>query len=128
MTSVHKESVADAADASGSPAPRLATGIAGPIAVVLALLWAVLTFVVLTDLTPIEPTQIVVSGVLLVNAVMMLVLLFIIAREVWQIVQARRRGRAGAKLHVRIVGLFSVIAVAPAILLGLAASMTLASG
>jgi two-component system nitrogen regulation sensor histidine kinase NtrY len=128
MTSLDEVALADVSEVSGSPGRRLATGISGPIAVVLALLWAVVTFVVLTDLTPIVPTQHVVAGVLLVNAVMMLVLLIIIIREVLLIVQARRRGRAGAKLHVRIVGLFSVIAVAPAILLGLVASVTLDRG
>ena len=128
MTSVDDSAVLDPADFGAAPGPRLATGMYGPIAVGLALLWAVVTFVVLTDLTPIVPTQQVVAGVLLVNAVMMLVLLVIIARDVLLIVQARRHGRAGAKLHVRIVGLFSVIAVAPAILLGLVASITLDRG
>src|ERR1700736_4210461 len=91
MTSLDEVALADVSEVSGSPGRRLATGISGPIAVVLALLWAVVTFVVLTDLTPIVPTQHVVAGVLLVNAVMMLVLLIIIIREVLLIVQARRR-------------------------------------
>ena len=42
--------------------------------------------------------------------------------------QARRRGRAGARLHVRIVGLFSVIAAVPAILVAIVASVTLDRG
>ena len=52
----------------------------------------------------------------------------IIGREVWQVVQARRRGRAAARLHVQIVGLFSIIAAAPAILLAVVASVTLDRG
>src|SRR5262249_61022173 len=48
--------------------------------------------------------------------------------EVVLIVQARRRGRAGARLHVRIVGLFSVIAAVPAILVAIVASITLDRG
>ena len=40
----------------------------------------------------------------------------------------RRRGRAGAKLRVRIVGQFSVIAAAPAVLLAVFASITLDRG
>ena len=43
-------------------------------------------------------------------------------------VQARRRGRAGARLHVRIVGLFSIIAAVPAILVAIVASVTLDRG
>ncbi|MGP0089052.1 MAG: ATP-binding protein [Xanthobacteraceae bacterium] len=97
----------------------------GPFAVGIALLSAVATFVVLAGLTWIVPTHQVVISLLLANAAAVLVLLGIIAREVWQIVQARRRGRAGARLHVRIVGLFSVIAAAPAILVAIVASVTL---
>ena len=41
---------------------------------------------------------------------------------------ARRRQQAGARLHVRIVGLFSVIAVLPAILWRVVASVTLDRG
>ena len=43
-------------------------------------------------------------------------------------IQARRRGRAAARLHVQIVGLFSVIAALPAILVAVVASITLDRG
>jgi two-component system nitrogen regulation sensor histidine kinase NtrY len=65
---------------------------------------------------------------LLVNTSTVLLLVGIIGREVWQVVQARRRGRAAARLHVQIVGLFSIIAAAPAILLAVVASVTLDRG
>ena len=58
----------------------------------------------------------------------MFLLLGIIGREVWLVVQARRRGRAAARLHVRIVALFSVIAAVPAILVAVVASVTLDRG
>ena len=58
----------------------------------------------------------------------MLLLLGIIVREVWLIVQARRAGRAGARLHMRIVGLFAIIAAVPAILVAIVASVTLDRG
>ena len=83
---------------------------------------------VLADLTPILPTHDVVVTLLGVNAVAVLLLLGIIVREVWHIVQARRRGRAAARLHVQIVGLFSVIAAAPAVLVAVVASITLDRG
>src|ERR1700712_3135572 len=69
-----------------------------PFAVGFALLSACLTFVVLTGLTPIEPTRGVVVSFLLINAATILLLIGIIVREVWQLVQARRRGRAAARL------------------------------
>jgi two-component system nitrogen regulation sensor histidine kinase NtrY len=99
-----------------------------PVAVVLALLSAFLTFVVLSGLTPITATGKVVFIFLLINAVTILLLVVIIVREVWQVVQARRRGRAAARLHVQIVGLFSAIAVLPAVLVSVVAYVTLDRG
>src|SRR5450631_1012594 len=87
-----------------------------PFAVGLALLSAFLTFVVLTGLTRIEPTPQVRVSFMLINGATILVLVGIILREVWQVMQARRRGRAAARLHIQIVSLFSVIAVLPAVL------------
>ena len=99
-----------------------------PFAVGIALLSAFLTFVVLSGLTPIEPTRHVVYSFLLINAATILLLVAIIIREVWQVVQARRRGRAAARLHVQIVSLFSVIAVLPAVLVAIVANVTIDRG
>ncbi|BEV43827.1 PAS domain-containing sensor histidine kinase [Afipia carboxidovorans] len=99
-----------------------------PIAVALALISACLTFVVLTGLTPIVPTHSVVITFLLINAGTILLLLLIIGREIWLVIQARRRGRAAARLHVQIVALFSVIAVLPAVLVSIVANVTLDRG
>jgi len=118
-----------AAEAALSPPPRRGEArILGPIAVGLALLSAFVTFIVLADLTPIAPTHYVVVSLLLANAATVVLLLGIIVREVWQVVHARRTGRAAARLHVRIVGLFSIIAAAPAILVAIVASVTLDRG
>ena len=99
-----------------------------PFAVALALLSAFLTFVVLTGLTPVEPTRSVVFSFMLINGATILVLVGIIVREVWQVVQARRRGRAAARLHIQIVSLFSVIAVLPAVLVSIVANVTIDRG
>src|SRR5450759_5011324 len=99
-----------------------------PFAVGLALLSTVLTFVVLTGLTRIEPTPAIVNSFLLINAATILVLVGIIGREVWQVMQARRRGRAAARLHIQIVSLFSVIAVLPAVLVAIVANVTIDRG
>jgi len=98
------------------------------VAVVLALLSAFLTFVVLTGLTPIVPTHDIVITFLGINSATILLLLTIIGVEVWQVVQARRRGRAASRLHVQIVALFSVIAVLPAVLVAAVANITLDRG
>jgi two-component system, NtrC family, nitrogen regulation sensor histidine kinase NtrY len=127
MTTVGDALPAEAAQRPAEPA-RFATGLLGPAAVGVALLSAFATFIVLAGLTPINPTNDVVVTLLGVNALAVLLLLGIIGREVWHIAQARRRGRAAARLHVPIVALFSIIAAAPAILVAVVASVTLDRG
>jgi two-component system nitrogen regulation sensor histidine kinase NtrY len=100
----------------------------GAVAIGLALFSAFLTFVILTGLTPIEPKRNVVYGFLLINATTILVLVGIIAREVWKVVQARRRGSAAARLHIQVVSLFSIIAVLPAVLVAIVANVTIDRG
>lgn len=99
-----------------------------PFAVALALLSAFLTFLVLTGLTNIEPTPEVVRTFYLVNAATILLLVGIIVRELWQLILARRRGRAAARLHVQIVSLFSIVAVLPAVMVAVVANVTLERG
>jgi two-component system nitrogen regulation sensor histidine kinase NtrY len=126
MASVDQASIADAG--LGAASPRLRTRVLGPVAIGLALLSALATFLVLTGLTPILPTHEIVVALLLANVITVALLVGVIGWEIWQIVQARRHGRAGARLHVRIVGLFSVIAAIPAILVAIIASITLDRG
>jgi two-component system nitrogen regulation sensor histidine kinase NtrY len=126
MTSTDDVAIAD--PTGGAPAPRLSMRLLGSIAVVLALFSATVTFAVLAGLTPVAPTHQVVVSVLLVDAVAALLLIGVIGREIWNIMQARRHGRAGARLHVRIIGLFSVVAAVPAILVAIVASITLDRG
>ena len=124
MTTVDHAATPDLT-ASAPPGWRGAIRIVGPIVVSAALLSALATFLVLADFTPIVASHYVVIILLAVNAGAILLLLAIIGREIWPVIQGRRRGRAGARLHVRIVGLFSVIAAAPAILLAIVASLTI---
>jgi len=113
---------------SAGAAPRRSTRWAGSIAVALALMSAAVTFAVLAGLTPVAPTHQVVVTVLAVDAVAALLLIVVIGREIFNIVQARRDGRAGARLHVRIITLFSIVAAVPAILVAVVASITLDRG
>jgi len=114
-------------DTAITPVP-IASRLIGAIAVGVALLSATATFLVLAGLTPIAPVHEVVVDLLLGNAITGLLLLAIIGREVWVVVQARRRGRAGSRLHVQIVGLFAVIAAVPTVLVSVVASTTLDRG
>ena len=119
---------AAALDPAGiTPVPFMSRLI-GACAVGVALLSAMATFLVLAGLTPIAPVHEVVVELLLGNVVTGLLLLCIIGREVWKVVQSRRRGRAGSRLHVQIVGLFAVIAAVPTVLVSVVASTTLDRG
>jgi two-component system, NtrC family, nitrogen regulation sensor histidine kinase NtrY len=127
MATIQDAAPADAM-AVGAPGGRRIMRFVGPLVVALALLSALATFMVLAGLTPIPASHEVVVGLLGFNAMAVLLLLGIIIREIWPVVQGRRHGRAGARLHVRIVGLFSVIAAAPAILVAIVGSVTLDHG
>jgi two-component system nitrogen regulation sensor histidine kinase NtrY len=111
-----------------APAPSRSWRWIGAITVALALISAAVTFVILANLTPIAPVQQVVVTVLMINAFAAVLLLAVIGREIWNIFQARRRGRAGARLHVHIIGWFSVVAALPAILVAVIASVMLNRG
>ncbi|MBX5159044.1 MULTISPECIES: PAS domain-containing sensor histidine kinase [unclassified Rhizobium] len=93
-----------------------------------ALLCATATLFVLLGLTPIAPSSHVVITSVIVNSFFVLTLLALIAREVARLLKARTRGRAAARLHIRIVVLFSIVAITPAILVAIFASITLNAG
>src|SRR5688572_18055501 len=100
----------------------------GLFVVVLAIATSFSSFLVLTGQTPIEPSQEVAAWAGIVNGGVVLLLVGIIAYEIGGIWIARRRGRAAARLHVRIVLLFSFIAALPAVLMAVIASITLDKG
>lgn len=100
----------------------------GPIAVLTALASALATFLVLAGATPILPTHNVVLWVFVLNGVLILLLLGIVAWQTKRLMRERRAGAAAAGLHVRIVGLFSLVAVLPAILVAVVATVTLERG
>jgi len=108
--------------------PRRLTSYFAPFMVVMSLLSALVTFLILTGMTRISPTHNVVVTVLLANAAMVAVLFVVVAWEVINVIRAQRRGRAGARLHGRIVLLFGIVAVVPAILVAVIASITLDRG
>ncbi len=93
-----------------------------------ALACAVFTLPVLLGLTSIEPTSNVLIASAIINSLFIVGLMFLIGREVTRLVRARTKGRAAARLHVRIVVLFSIVAITPAILVAIFASITLNVG
>ncbi|NDV88165.1 HAMP domain-containing protein [Aurantimonas aggregata] len=102
--------------------------IPGLLAVVGALVTGAISFVVLMGLTPIEPSDTIVTIATIVNSAFVLLLCGLIGREVLRMVRARRQGKAASRLHVRIVLLFSIVAALPALLVAIVAGITLDLG
>ena len=100
----------------------------GYFAVVCALASVTFTYLILTGLTPIEPTGSVLWTALIINTGLVLLLIGALGWEVAGIWNARRKGRAAARLHIRTVLMFSIIATLPAMLVALVASITLNQG
>ncbi len=96
----------------------------GFVVMALSVTSALVTYLILTGLTPIVPRDEVVLFALLINFVLLIAMLAIIAYQVFGFWQAWRAKIPGARLHVRIVALFCVIAALPAILLAAAATTT----
>ncbi len=128
-----------AVDAPIAPAPifpnarafegRRLLALTGIVAVVGALLTAGLSFAVLIGATPFIPDSTTTLAIVIgINAVFVIFLIGLIAREVHRILVARRHGKAASRLHVRIVAMFSVVAAIPAIIVAIFASVTLDIG
>jgi two-component system nitrogen regulation sensor histidine kinase NtrY len=90
---------------------RLAVGLS-----IAAFLSVIATFVVLTGEKPFTDKSTRVLPFVYLDLILMLLLAVIIAKRLVELWLERRRGLAGSKLHVQIVGLFSVITIIPAIL------------
>ncbi len=82
-----------------------------------ALLLGIATFWVLSDGSPFGQTKPgLVVGLVLVNLAVLAVLLVSLGGRLVRVWAERRRGSAGSRLHVRLVLLFGVVSVVPAIL------------
>jgi two-component system nitrogen regulation sensor histidine kinase NtrY len=119
------------APTSANYAPRESNHITrklGLITVIALLMTGALTFIILFGLTPLEPNENVVRAALIANSMLALVLVALIIMEVLRLLRSRRKGRAAARLHIRIVGLFALVAALPAIMVAIVASVTLDLG
>lgn len=89
---------------------------------------ALVSFAILLGLTPIEPVDQVVLAAVVVNLIFVIGLVTLVFLEIRMLLRARSRGKAAAKLHIRVVALFSIVAIVPAILVAIVASITLDVG
>jgi two-component system nitrogen regulation sensor histidine kinase NtrY len=102
---------------------QLAFGVA-----LLAVLLGCVIYALLTGLTPYTPTRTGLFVLALIEFALGLTLAALIGWRLARLWVNRRSGRAGAKLHARLVAWFSAIAVVPAILVAVFAAVTLNLG
>ncbi|MCE1237465.1 MAG: PAS domain-containing sensor histidine kinase [Hyphomicrobiales bacterium] len=100
----------------------------GMVLTVIALITVMASFAILTGMTRIVPTTSIVFLTLVVNGVLMALLLVLIGVELVGLWRAWAAGRAAARLHLRVIGAFSAVAAAPALVIALLASVTLDRG
>lgn len=85
---------------------------------------AVLTYILMSREESLEEGSVALRAMLIVDFCLALALIGVIAWRVAMLVLARRARSAGSRLHLRMVRLFTIIAVAPALILGLFAAVT----
>jgi two-component system nitrogen regulation sensor histidine kinase NtrY len=95
--------------------------------VVLAVVSGIATYVVISG-TPFGSDIRLILFLLNLDLIILLLLGVVIARRLVELWAMRRRGSAGSGLHVRLVALFSLVAVVPAILVALFSLWFLHSG
>ena len=87
-----------------------------------ALALAIATFVLLSGGAPITLRPNLIFATVLANALVLLLLGAVLAGRLTRVWVERRRGSAGSRLHVRLVLLFSVVAVTPSIVVAVFAT------
>jgi two-component system nitrogen regulation sensor histidine kinase NtrY len=96
----------------------------GLVVVSLSVASGLATYLILTNRTPIEPVTEIVLSVLIINMLLVIAMVVVIAVQAVGLRRAWKRKVAGARLHARIIALFSLIAAVPALLAAVAASTT----
>ncbi len=94
----------------------------------LAILSIAATFLLVTGLLDVPLTEQRVLSLVIGTSLVATMLLIVVLFDVFRLFRQWRQGLAGARLHVRIVGLFTLIAAVPAILIAVVASVTLERG
>ncbi len=82
----------------------------------LGLFSGIVTYAILAGWTPMITDSRMVSAVLTGNVILLVIIGFLVTGRLWAVLVERRQALAGSKLHTRLVLLFSVVAVSPALL------------
>jgi two-component system nitrogen regulation sensor histidine kinase NtrY len=95
------------------------TGLGRKLAVALAAcaaLSGLATYAALSKALPVETDPNLVLTLLYIDLILLLTLAAVVARRITKVWIERRRGSAGSRLHIRLVALFSLVAVTPTII------------
>jgi two-component system nitrogen regulation sensor histidine kinase NtrY len=95
---------------------------------ILAVISGIATYFMISTAPPYGRSVQTVVLLLQVDVILLLLLGVIIGRRLVMLVLEHRQGRAGSKLHGRLVALFAVVAVAPAIIVSVFSVLFLSSG
>ncbi len=95
---------------------------------VLAVISGITTYVMISTAPPSGRSVQTVVLLLNIDLILLLLLGVVVARRLVKLVLQRRQGLAGSKLHGRLVALFAVIAVLPAIVVSVFSVLFLSSG
>ncbi|MFM9975316.1 MAG: ATP-binding protein [Beijerinckiaceae bacterium] len=97
-------------------------------AFILALASIATTFLLVAGFLNIQLTERRVIILVMATALIAVLLALVVFVDLFRLFRQRRLGLAGSRLHLRIVGLFTLIAAVPAILIAIVASITLERG
>jgi two-component system nitrogen regulation sensor histidine kinase NtrY len=109
-------------------ANRQAIRALGLVIVLLSVLISSGSFLIMTGATGIEPTPFVWAIIWGVNGVLVLLVVALVTTEATLLLRARMRREAGAGLQFRMVAMFAFVAVVPAALVAVVATISLNQG
>jgi len=94
--------------------PNRIIRIFGVFTIAAAVIVATVSFWIMTGASNIEPTPKVWTAIWIANAVLIVLVIALVLTEIVMLIQARIKGHAGARLRVRLVVMFALVATVPA--------------
>jgi two-component system nitrogen regulation sensor histidine kinase NtrY len=128
VTATHPPTATPQADARRWPVSGARAWILELTVGFIAFLTALATFLMLSGAGPIEPSELAVRILLIVNVVLAIVLISAIVWRLYNLSRTRASGVAGAQLHVRLVMVFAAIAIVPTVMVAVFSAVMLNLG
>jgi two-component system, NtrC family, nitrogen regulation sensor histidine kinase NtrY len=100
----------------------------GFVVVFASVLMSLVSFLILSGTTNIQPSTTVWTVIWIVTGVLVLLVLALVVTEATLLIQARLQRQAGAGLQIRMVTMFALVAAIPAVIVAVVASFALNQG